>query len=347
MLGSMSKKDTFALLDHFHSQGGNFIDTSNNYQNEESELWIGEWMAQRPGLRDEMVVATKYSTCFTNYQGHDDRIHSNNSGNGTKSLHVSVRNSLRKLQTDYIDILYLHWWDMATTVEEVMQALNFLVQQGKVLYLGVSDTPAWVVAKANQYARDHGLRPFVVYQGKWSAADRDFERDIIPMCVSEGMGFAPWGALGGGNFKTKAQREAVGDAGRKIWGPGEKEVKVTEVLETVAKRHKTAITSVALAYVMAKTPYVFPIVGGRTIDHLKGNIDALGLALDAKDIEEIEGAYPFDVGFPGNFLAMKPQGAKGPRDVWLKNNAGTFEYVDPPNPIQPGKKLDSKEMDMS
>jgi aryl-alcohol dehydrogenase-like predicted oxidoreductase len=107
-------------------------------------------------------------------------------GNGTKSLHISVRESLKKLRTDYIDIIYLHWWDYTTSIEEVMDSLHVLVQQGKVLYLGVSDTPAWIVAKANQYARDHGKTPFTIYQGLWSILVRDMERDIIPMCVDEG-----------------------------------------------------------------------------------------------------------------------------------------------------------------
>lgn len=102
-------------------------------------------------------------------------------------MHTSVAASLKKLQTDYIDLLYVHWWDFSASIPELMQSLNHLVVQGKVLYLGVSDTPAWVVSKANQYARDHGLRQFCVYQGRWSAASRDFERDIIPMCRDEGV----------------------------------------------------------------------------------------------------------------------------------------------------------------
>lgn len=102
-------------------------------------------------------------------------------------MHTSVAASLKKLQTDYIDLLYVHWWDFSASIPELMQSLNHLVVQGKVLYLGVSDTPAWVVSKANQYARDHGLRQFCVYQGRWSAASRDFEREIIPMCRDEGV----------------------------------------------------------------------------------------------------------------------------------------------------------------
>ena len=340
MLGAMTKESVFELLDYFHSQGGNFIDTSNNYQNEQSEMWIGEWLHSRPGLRDQMVLATKYTTGFTAYKGHDGIIQSNFVGNGTKSLHVSLNASLRKLKTDYLDILYVHWWDFTTSIPELMQSLNTVVQQGKVLYLGVSDTPAWIVSKANQYARDHGLRQFVVYQGQWSAANRDFERDIIPMCASEGMGLAPWGALGGGQFKTKKQREEIkakGEGGRNMGGPSETHVKVTEKLEEIANKKDTAITSVAVAYVMHKAPYVFPIVGGRKIDHLKGNIEALGLELSDEEMDDIDSAVPFDVGFPMNFLGgpKAPKGPKGPGDVWLADAAGHFDFVEEQKPIKP------------
>ncbi|CAD6584564.1 MAG: hypothetical protein ASARMPRED_001803 [Alectoria sarmentosa] len=336
-LGAMSKESVFELLDYFHSQGGNFIDTANNYQSEQSEMWIGEWLHKHPGIRDEMVIATKYTTCFSSYKSHDNIIHSNSAGNGSKSLHVSIRNSLHKLKTDYIDILYVHWWDFTTSIPELMQSLNTVVQQGKVIYLGVSDTPAWIVSKANQYARDHGLRQFVVYQGQWSAAGRDFERDIIPMCADEGMGLAPWGSLGGGNFKTKKQREEMKGEGRNMGAPSENHIKLTDALEKIADRKSTAITSVALAYVMHKAPYVFPIVGGRKIEHLKGNIEALSLELSDDDMAEIDGAAPFDIGFPLNFLSQKPGGAKGPGDLWLMDMAGHFDYVEASKPIKPSK----------
>ena len=336
-MGAMSKESVFELLDYFHSQGGNFLDTSNNYQNEQSETWIGEWLAKNPGIRDQMVIATKYTTSYTNHKGHDNIIHSNSTGNSAKSLFVSVRNSLQKLQTDYIDILYVHWWDFTTSIPELMQSLNTLVHQGKILYLGVSDTPAWIVSKANQYARDHGLRQFVVYQGRWSAANRDFERDIIPMCLDEGMGLAPWGSLGGGNFKTKKQREEMKGEGRNR-PPSDNHVKLTDTLERVADRKNTAITSVALAYVMHKAPYVFPIVGGRKVEHLKGNIEALGLELSDEDVAEIEASVPFDLGFPTNFLSQKPGGAQGPGDVWLTYLAGTFDYVERSKPIKPARE---------
>jgi len=159
------------------------------------------------------------------------------------------------------------------------------------------------------------------------------------MTQAEGMGLAPWGSLGGGMFKTHAQLEASKGEGRQMGGPSENQVKVADVLARVAERKNTALTSVALAYVMHKAPYVFPIVGGRKVEHLKGNIEALGLELSKEDMEEIEDAVPFDVGFPLSFLGMGVKdGAKGPADVFLNNLAGHFDYVDEKLPIRPKAK---------
>lgn len=191
-MGKCDKKTSFEILDYFYENGGNFIDTANNYQGEESETWLGEWMTERKN-RDEMIVATKFTTY---YPVAPKGIKANFQGNHAKSLRVSLEASLKKLQTDYIDLLYVHWWDFTTSLPELMQSLHHVVAAGKVIYLGISDTPAWIVSKANQYARDHALTQFSVYQGHWSAAARDFERDILPMCEAEGMALAPWGALG-------------------------------------------------------------------------------------------------------------------------------------------------------
>ena len=135
-------------------------------------------------------LASQYTTC---YKLADQKIaiKANYTGNNAKSLFVSVEDSLRKLRTSYIDLLYVHWWDWNTSVEEVMDGLHTLVQQGKVLYLGVSDTPAWIVAQANTYARMSGKTPFVIYQGMWNIMQRDFERDILPMAISQGTSHTP------------------------------------------------------------------------------------------------------------------------------------------------------------
>ena len=282
-------------------------------------------MAKR-GVRDQMVIATKFTTCFRAGYG-DKEILVNTTGNGTKSLHLSLEASLKKLQTNYIDLLYVHWWDFTCSIPELMQSLNTMVQQSKVLYLGISDTPAWIVSKANEYARNNGLRQFSVYQGRWSAEYRDFEREIIPMCAAEGMGLAPWGALGGGNFKNDADRKS--GEGRKRGEASEKAIQISKVLEKMANNKGVQITSVALAYVMKKTPYVFPIVGGRKVDHLKGNIEGLKLDLTEEDIKEIEDASPLDIGFPNSLLGG-PGGVKSPNDVWLTSIAGIQQHVEPP-----------------
>ncbi|KAL8669844.1 MAG: hypothetical protein Q9168_005584 [Polycauliona sp. 1 TL-2023] len=298
-MGECTRDTTFSILDFFHHRGGNFIDTANNYQSEESETWIGEWMAARQN-RDEMVIATKFTTGvgFREQAG----IKVNNQGNHKKSLKISLEASLKKLQTTYVDILYVHWWDFTTSIPEVMLSLHHLVAAGKVLYLGISDTPAWIVSKANQYARDHALTPFSVYQGRWNAANRDFERDVLPMCEDEGMALAPWGALGAGLFKTDEQLAAAQGEGRQGAAPTEQTRAISAALNKIAKAKGTAITSIALRYVMHKSPYVYPIVGGRTIEHLKGNIEALSIELTDEEVDEIDGAVPFEVGFPMNMM---------------------------------------------
>ncbi|KAF2164876.1 hypothetical protein M409DRAFT_24781 [Zasmidium cellare ATCC 36951] len=333
-MGECSKETTFEILDYFYAQGGNFIDTANNYQNEQSEAWIGEWMEKR-GVRDQLR-----RRCYTSgYRtGSDPKaLQSNYTGNNTKSMVMSVEASLKKLKTSYIDVLYVHWWDYTTPVEEIMRSLNTLADQGKVLYLGVSDTPAWIVSKANQWARDHGMRPFVVYQGQWSASIRDFERDIIPMCEAEGMGLAPWGALGGGNFKSEEQRKATD--GRKMFQISERDIAISKVLEKIANEKGTVITGIALAYVMHKTPNVFPIVGGRKVEHLKGNIEGLSIKLSKAEIEEIESASPFEYGFPLSilFLDQKTPSFKG-SDVYLTKMSAQIDTPERPKPIEPRSK---------
>ncbi|KAI0009401.1 aldo/keto reductase [Xylariaceae sp. FL0662B] len=311
-MGSMDKDQSFKLLDAFVEAGGNMIDTSNNYQNEQSETWIGEWLAARKN-RDSVVLATKYTADFRSHALGKGVQAANFVGNSRRSLHVSVRESLKKLRTDYIDILYLHWWDQTTSIKEVMDSLHMLVEQGKVLYLGVSDTPAWVVSAANMYAVDHGKTPFSIYQGQWNIMVRDFEREIIPMARQFGMALAPWDVLGGGKFQTKAELEKRKNAGeglRSIFNnpdQTEDEVKMSEALAKVAAEHGIeSVTAIALAYVLSKAPRVFPIVGGRKVEHLKNNIQALSIKLTDAQIEYLESVKPFSVGFPSDFIGPDP-----------------------------------------
>ncbi|OCH86462.1 aryl-alcohol dehydrogenase [Obba rivulosa] len=332
-MGAMDKEASFRLLDAFYAAGGNFIDTANNYQEEESEEFLGEWMESR-GIRDQIILATKYTT---NYKLKKDIPQKTNyNGNSVKSMHLSVEASLKKLRTSYIDIFYVHWWDYNTTVEEVMNGLHTLVLSGKVLYLGISDTPAWVVSKANMYARQTGKTPFVIYQGAWNVLKRDFERDIIPMARDEGMALAPFDVLAGGKIRTDAEEQArmkSGEKGRTLWTDDwlrtPEQRKICLALEEVAKEiGAKSITAVAIAYVMQKTPYVFPVVGGRKVEHLMANIKAVNIALEPKHIKHIESVLPFEVGFPHDFIGT------GTDNCFLFKSAGHFDRLPLQQPIK-------------
>jgi len=334
-MGSMNKENSFKLLDAFEAAGGNFIDTANNYQNEESEAWIGEWMEKKKN-RDFMVIATKFTTCYNNYE-HGTGKTVNHVGNHKRSLHMSLRDSLKKLKTDWIDILYVHWWDWTTSIEEMMDSLDAVVKQGKVLYLGISDTPAYIVAAANTYAIQNGKTPFSIYQGRWNIMIRDMEREIIPMCRHFGMAIAPWDSIGGGKFQSKKQleeRKKNNEGLRSMMGSEqtEQEAKISEALDKVAQEHGVeSPTVIALAYVMAKAPNVFPIVGGRKVEHLHANIKALEIKLSEKQIEYLESIVPFEPGFPNNFVGSDPH--HGGTGSFLLGAIAQIAYVQGDKPI--------------
>ena len=336
-MGSMNKDASIKLLDAYVEAGGNFIDTANNYQNEQSEEWIGEWMTARKN-RDQLVLATKFTTDYKSHALGKGKA-PNHCGNHRRSLHMSVRDSLRKLQTDFIDVLYLHWWDHTTSIAEIMDSLHVLVLQGKVLYLGISDSPAWIVSAANEYARAHGKTPFSIYQGRWNVMLRDFERDIIPMARHYGMALAPWDVLGGGKFqskKTLEERKKKGEGLRTIFGSGEQtdeEVRISEALAQVASEHGIeSVTAIALAYVLAKTPNVFPLVGGRKVEYLHDNIQALSIKLSDKQIEFLENAKSFDIGFPNNFIGPDPH-ITGGSALGLLASSAPLSFVKDATPI--------------
>ncbi|CAA7269435.1 unnamed protein product [Cyclocybe aegerita] len=299
-MGEMDKASSFKLLDAYYDNGGNFIDTANLYQNESSEMFIGEW-AEKRGIRDQLFIATKYANSFKKREEVEQQVFY--AGNSAKALHISVEASLKKLRTTYIDLLYIHFYDHVTSVQELMKSLHALVLQGKVLYLGVSNAPAWFVSKANQYARDHALTPFVVYQGAWNVMDQS-------EVFAAGMALAPWNVLAGGKIRTDAEEERrrqTGEKGRTIvdpnWERNEQEKKVCAALEKVAAEVGAKhINSVAIAYLMQKTTYVFPILGGRKVEHLLANLESLEISLSEEQIKFLESIVHFEPGFPHSFI---------------------------------------------
>ncbi|KAH7176117.1 aryl-alcohol dehydrogenase [Dactylonectria macrodidyma] len=336
MMGTMDEEQAFKFLDAYTDAGGNFIDTANNYQNEESEKYIGNWIIAR-GNRDRLFLATKFTNAYRTHE-----LGSGNSvmygGNHKKSLRLSVDDSLRKLQTDYIDLLYVHWWDWTTSIEEVMDSLHILVEQGKVLYLSISDTPAWVVSAAKVYAKTHGKTSFSVYQGRWNVMLRDFEREIIPMARHFGMALCPWDVLGSGTLKTAKQMEArqkAGEGGRSdSTGQTEDALRMSAALEKVAAEHGTeSIQQIALAYVLQKTRNVFPLVGGRKIEHLHDNIKALSIHLTDDQINYIESVKNFEIGFPMDFIGDDPREAGKQPPIMETLTGAKIAWQKAPKPI--------------
>lgn len=218
-----------------------------------------------------------------------------------------------------------------------MDSLHILVQQGKILYLGVSDTPAWIVSAANIYAQAHGKTPFSVYQGRWNVMLRDFEREVIPMARHFGMALAPWDAIGGGKFQTKKQieeRQKNGEGLRTMLGSGQsaQEAAMSERLEKVAQEHGlTSLATIALAYVIQKAPSVIPIIGGRKVEHLRDNIQALSVRLTNEQMKFLESQTDFDVGFPGTFVGESPA-ATGESSRMVAATA-RIAYPTPPKPF--------------
>src|ERR1700704_2991119 len=192
-----------AILSRFLERGGNFVDTANGYTLGHSERIIGDYFARDPGKRDRVVIATKF---FTNLYPGDP----NGGGASRKSLVAACEQSLRRLQTDYIDLYWMHLWDRFTPIDETMRALDDLVQTGKVRYIGFSDTPAWKVAQAHTLARLRGWTPLVALQIEYSLIERTVEGELLPMALECGLGVTPWSPLRGGVLSGKYTRENVG-----------------------------------------------------------------------------------------------------------------------------------------
>ena len=321
--GAHSKSNAFALLDGFYSKGGNFFHTP--FWKAEPAEWLGAWMVQRKN-RDELVLSAGYSN---NWKRHDKHaLPSNYGGNSMKSMRLSLEQTLSKLQTTYLDIYCVSFWDGTTTIPESMHGLNDLVMAGKVLYLGICETPAWVVAKANEYARQKGLRQFAVYLGQWSAAERDMERDIVPMCQAEGMAICSYGSTDvcKPRLKQHSKRPKATDY-------AQRHTDVSEALAAVAKAKGITARQTELAYIMGKAPYVFGRIPFATIKELDGIIAGLSVTLSEEAVSHIESAYDFDFGFPHSALSgtrytgEKSKGADHPANNEYLKALGAFDWV--------------------
>ncbi|MFF7390673.1 aldo/keto reductase [Streptomyces scabiei] len=284
------------ILDVYAEAGGNVIDTAVNYRGGESERIVGELLK---GRRDRFVLSTKYTVSR-------DGADPNAAGNHRKNLALSLETSLRRLGTDYIDLYWVHIWDRNTPVEETMRALDDAVRSGKVLYVGISDAPAWVVARANTLAEWRGWSPLSALQVPYSLLNRDIERELLPMAEAFGMSVAAWSPLQNGVLSGKYTRPggvAPGTATRlSAEAIGARERAVAEAVQVAADELGATPAQVAIAWTMAHSPAVHPVLGARRVEQLMDNLGAARLVLPEEVLARLEATTDFRLGFPGDFI---------------------------------------------
>lgn len=287
------KETSFKILENFATAGGNFIDTANIYKFGTSEKIIGEFLLNQD--RDYFVLATKYSLM-------DNKTNPNASGNNRKNMMRSVEESLKRLQTDFIDILYLHIWDDLTPIDEVLRGMNDLIQQGKILYAAISDTPAWIVAKGNTMADLMGWDKFVALQIEYSLLQRTPERDLIPMAKHFGMTITPWAPLAGGALTGKYLRGEKGRIKEDSNRLNETNIRITKEVVAVAKKLGAEPSHIALKWTMQQPLSVIPIVGATKEEQLIENLKVIDVTIPEVDMQHLDEVSAVDLGFPGKFF---------------------------------------------
>jgi aryl-alcohol dehydrogenase-like predicted oxidoreductase len=284
------REESRRIFDAFVEAGGNFVDTASNYTNGSSEIFLGEFVS---AARDRFVVATKYTLSL-------DPDDPNAGGNHRKSLVRALEQSLRRLRTDYVDLLWLHMHDATTPIEEAIRALDHQVRLGKVLAVGISDSPAWVVAQANTIAALRGWSPFTALQIPYNVAAREPERELLPMAEGLGLAVTPWGVLEAGILtgKPAAERRWPEDE------VSETASRVVAALREIADAHEATPAQVAIAWLLRRPgrPTIVPIVAARRREQIVENLGALALELEDEEIGRLDAAGSPQLGFPRSFL---------------------------------------------
>ena len=298
-----SRDESKAQYDAFTEAGGNFIDTANLYTNGSSEKLVGEFVKAD---RERIVLATKYT--LGGLRPGDP----NGNGNHRKNLVQSVHNSLKRLDTDYIDLLWVHAYDLLTPVDEMMRSLDDLVRQGKVLYVGVSDAPAWIVSQANTLADWRGWTPFTALQIEYSLLQRTVESDLLPMARAFDLAVTPWSPLGQGvltgkyNKPREEGQEARFGAGEQSRYLNDKSLEIAQVVVDIAGETGASAAQVALAWLLEKGRHhdgvMIPIIGARKLSQLTDNIGAIDVRLTEEQIARLNAVSKYDLPFPQSFV---------------------------------------------
>ena len=295
-----SVTDSNRIMDRFIERGGNFIDTANVYTRGHSEKIIGDHIGRDPSKRERLVLATKFFASL--YLGDP-----NGGGANRKTIHAQLHQSLRRLQTDYVDLYWMHAWDRLTPIDETMRALDDVVRAGKVRYIGFSDTPAWKVAQAHVAAQLRGWTPLAALQVEYSLLQRTVEGELMPMAQELGLGVTPWSPLGRGALTGKYKREGKGkhNPDRKYMMGALNEDRtydVVEAVEGIAKELGTTTPRVALAWVRDRPGVVSTIIGARTMAQLDDNVDALDIRLPPEAVARLDAVTKPTLNFPAEFV---------------------------------------------
>jgi len=282
------------ILDAYADAGGNVVDTAINYRGGASEEILGELLA---GRRDRFVLSTKYTVSR-------DQSDPNAAGNHRKNLRLSLQTSLRRLRTDYIDIYWVHMWDRHTPVEETMRALDDEVRAGRIGYLGISDTPAWVIARANVIADWRGWTAFAGLQAPYNLLQRDIERELLPMAEGLGMTVAAWSPLAGGILSGKFSRPGGPEPGTRISAAAitRQQREVATMVRDLADDLGATTAQVAIAWMRRRSPAIHPIIGARRVDQLLENLGATNVDLPGEAMARLDAAAEPDLGFPATFI---------------------------------------------
>ncbi len=293
------------MVNRYVELGGNFIDTANFYSNGESERMVGQLVK---GCRADMVVATKYSLTME-----PGKV--NASGNHRKNMVQAVEASLQRLGTDYIDLLYLHLWDNRTPVEEVLRAFDDLVRAGKILYVGISDTPAWQVARMQAIAELRGWSPLIAMQVPYNLTERTVEREFMPMAHEMGLGVLPWSPLAGGvlsgkytsaDLQPQSQNGADMSARKNInLATGrltERSLAIADVVVEIAKEQECTPAQIALAWTLLNPAVTSPIIGARTFAQFEDNLAALSVEFSEDQTQRLNAVSELEPCFPHNMI---------------------------------------------
>ena len=311
------------IIDRYTQDGGNFLDTANGYSRGRSEETIGAYLAKHDGLRDRLVLSTKFAG---NLFAGDP----NGGGGGRKAIVQQVEGSLRRLGTDYIDLYWLHNHDRHTPIEETMSTLDDLVRAGKIRYIGLSDTPAWEVARAATIAQFRGWANVAAIQVEYSLLERTVEGELFGAARELGLGVTPWSPLAGGVLSGKYSRDTQTpeDSARAAYNGHrltDTAFDVLDALQHISADLKASVAAVALAWVRQQDLVTSTIIGARTLPQLEANQASLDVTLTAENLAELDALTTPQLNFPFGFLASTAP-------IWQQNGATINGITSPTMP---------------